>query len=599
MGLTVNNALVAIAIGAGAPVNQANGGTIASAPGATVTFSLQSTALVQRWEISIVCDDPNLSGQTLTWNAGQANQLQMPTPAAPYVLTYQSLVSDGASSTAFVSGKVTSNSTFGNIVGSAQIDPNAHADELPGVFVLCPANSVGTPVATLPGNSVAFDETVSWTVHLQMKKQTGGPFRYITRMIVVSNASPGTITTPAGGTVDWDLTPNVQGSSDPALTTVTAAIVPVLNATLQVQVSNPLSFAVWARVAESSVTRSLLPGTGPTQVCLARSVASGPGAGGTVTRLTLSLPAIGITAVTIAGSTASNLTAVVGQPNQLDVTTGPFFGNPGTPGMIIVSNANGPGTDSSGGFTYTTSLGDTFTFLGGAAANVHSFKMANVTQSSGNVTGWTDENGSSPVTVALVGTPTYNASSANWTPAQPSVSLDGSSMGFKVAAAPIASGQGIFAWMVIRWTGTVVASSTAMTYGSVEGACFGIDNTQDSASVVFLNLNSTRGLSGDNTNIHNAIEGVWVLMQDSSIGSGAVSKLALNNTVLLTQTGTGTPNPANAPFTIGFNNATTPANFSKIEIVEWGFMPLPSSTPPSATALSNVRAFWQRTYGTP
>jgi hypothetical protein len=108
MSLTSTNALVSIAVAGGVAVPQAPNAVLAAAAGNTLTFSLQSTALVQRWEVNIASDFPTLNGQNLTWVAGMGNQLFLPTPTAPYSLTYQSLVSDGSSSTAFVSGKVTS-----------------------------------------------------------------------------------------------------------------------------------------------------------------------------------------------------------------------------------------------------------------------------------------------------------------------------------------------------------------------------------------------------------------------------------------------------------------------------------------------------------
>lgn len=108
MSLVASNALVAIAVGGGSPANQPANGSLTASAGATLVFSLQATSLVQRWEISLQCDDATLNGQRFVWQAGQQNAITIPTPSAPYAMTYTSLVSDGASSTATVSGKVNS-----------------------------------------------------------------------------------------------------------------------------------------------------------------------------------------------------------------------------------------------------------------------------------------------------------------------------------------------------------------------------------------------------------------------------------------------------------------------------------------------------------
>jgi hypothetical protein len=111
MGLTQTNALVSIAVGTGSSSPQAPNATLTALAGATLTFSLQSITLIQAWVITIQCDDSFLNGRVLQWNPGQANQLVLPTPAAAYVLSYQSLVSDGAGSTASVVGGVISAGT--------------------------------------------------------------------------------------------------------------------------------------------------------------------------------------------------------------------------------------------------------------------------------------------------------------------------------------------------------------------------------------------------------------------------------------------------------------------------------------------------------
>jgi len=84
MSLTQQNALVAIAVGSGGFVPQAANATMTAAAGAVLRFELQSTAQVQAWVVTISSDDATTNGKVLQWNAGQANVLTLPTPAAPY-----------------------------------------------------------------------------------------------------------------------------------------------------------------------------------------------------------------------------------------------------------------------------------------------------------------------------------------------------------------------------------------------------------------------------------------------------------------------------------------------------------------------------------
>jgi len=105
MSLTSTNALVSISVN-GVPTPLAYGGTFNTTAGQTLTFSLQSTSLVQRWELALQSDDQTLNGQRFAWSAGQANQIAVTCPIAPFTLKFTSLVSDGASSTASAPGTV-------------------------------------------------------------------------------------------------------------------------------------------------------------------------------------------------------------------------------------------------------------------------------------------------------------------------------------------------------------------------------------------------------------------------------------------------------------------------------------------------------------
>lgn len=121
MSLTSTNALVAIAIGGGASTPQAKGATLSCTSGLPLTFSLQSTALVQTWELAIQSDDATLNGKTFTWNRGQQNALTVPTPTAPFSASYQSLVSDGNSSTASLQGFIAGSNASGGGGGGGSV----------------------------------------------------------------------------------------------------------------------------------------------------------------------------------------------------------------------------------------------------------------------------------------------------------------------------------------------------------------------------------------------------------------------------------------------------------------------------------------------
>lgn len=423
------------------------------------------------------------------------------------------------------------NSAPGAVVGFAQIDPNTAAAELPQKYVLCPVGV--TTIATLPGNSIAFEEVVTWAILAQFKKQTGGPFGYLGRMITVSNASPGNITTPNGGTSDWDITANVLGALGSAISGTSVAIVPA-GSTLVVQVTT--SVAVYARVAQSSVTRALLPGTGPTMNVLARTVTSGPGAGGTVTRITFDRAFSELASITLDGVSAT-FAAVVGQPMQGDVTSGAFFGVPGN-GAIIATNVNGPGSDATGGFTYTSTLANPSTILGSTHL-VAQYENTGIT-GSGTATGWTDV---APLGLAqnltAHASPPINSGDSTITPAGTTASVNGSTQYFDKTGFSLGSGgTGIFIMLVSEQTangGWPAAYNSAfldvLTFGDHTAGHFSMTNADSGGAAVTETGSSTI----------NALSCAWGYA-DSASGAGNRVQVATGTNA--PQTGTGTTSDA-------------------------------------------------------
>jgi hypothetical protein len=110
MALTTTNAQISIQDGPLAPVNLTSATSIGQfTPGALVTFALQSTAGVGRYEMTLICPRyPGLHQNTFVWNPGQVNAWQVQMPANTDVNVAQTLsgillnvtVSDGVSSIA-------------------------------------------------------------------------------------------------------------------------------------------------------------------------------------------------------------------------------------------------------------------------------------------------------------------------------------------------------------------------------------------------------------------------------------------------------------------------------------------------------------------
>ncbi len=210
MGLTSNNALVSIAIGGGAAAPQASGATLAATSGIALTFSLQSTALVQTWELSIQSDDATLNGKTFTWNRGQQNALTVPTPTAPFSASYQSLVSDGNSSTASLRGFIVGSNASGGGGGGSVLTQNFTQPASLGASAVAVMAS-GTPFTS--GSAVSLADGSRYVippggvtgnlVTLTLTSAVtsfGGPIPSGTVALVASTSAPLGATAPGVGT---------------------------------------------------------------------------------------------------------------------------------------------------------------------------------------------------------------------------------------------------------------------------------------------------------------------------------------------------------------------------------------------------------------
>jgi hypothetical protein len=153
MSLTATNALVSVQDGAGIAVNVASGGVATVTPGAQVTFALQSTAGVQRWNMQFICPAyPSLHLRTFEWTQGNANLIQVPIPAESIGTTdaargvqFVSSVTDGVNSIASVFG-------FVQTLGSIQTEAIANVRMATPVAIAAYTNVSG--VLTANGNGI-------------------------------------------------------------------------------------------------------------------------------------------------------------------------------------------------------------------------------------------------------------------------------------------------------------------------------------------------------------------------------------------------------------------------------------------------------------
>lgn len=165
MALSSTAALVAVQDGAGAVVNQSAGAVAAVTPGALVTFSLQSTSGVARWEVAFNCPNfPALHQVVYTWFPGQANQIQVQLPPDSFVGSYISTVSDGQASVQFASGKL---ATKGNnavpVQHIARLATQAALSAYTNVSGVLTANANGA-LGTIDGVAPAVGDLVLLTL---------------------------------------------------------------------------------------------------------------------------------------------------------------------------------------------------------------------------------------------------------------------------------------------------------------------------------------------------------------------------------------------------------------------------------------------------
>lgn len=108
MSLNASNAIINVQDGQGSQQAVANGGNALVTPGSLLSFSLQSTSGVARWQLTLICPSyPALHLKTFDWFQGQANLLQVQLPAVNIAgtnplsgLQVVSVVTDGLQSIA-------------------------------------------------------------------------------------------------------------------------------------------------------------------------------------------------------------------------------------------------------------------------------------------------------------------------------------------------------------------------------------------------------------------------------------------------------------------------------------------------------------------
>lgn len=322
--------------------------------------------------------------------------------------------------------------------------------------------------------------------------------------------------------------------------------------------------------------------SGTAVTVVSASVTSGPGQGGTTTTLQVSPSTTGITGVTLDGITAS---FVVVDSTHLTATSGPLIGgSPGT-GAIVVTNGGGP---SVGGptWTYTDWPGAIF------GANSSNYLPNTIVQSSGVVSGWNDPTSGNNLTVGSVGggttetSPSYNASSAVWTPASPSVSFNGVANALSRAVFTVPASNNLFFWIVakVTSTGTVICE-----YGP--HATFILTLSGTAPAAYFDGRQATYGGS------ISAVPRIVTAYADGAGQTNGVSIVSVSNTSPVTATATETTAPANAQIVLG--GASSNAFFSAMEVVAFGVaFGLPTGGP-SGAQLSRLEAWAQSSFGVP
>jgi hypothetical protein len=467
----------------------------------------------------------------------------------------------------------------GAVLGVAQVGTNTSVREDARDWVAIAANTTVT-IYTLPAPAISLLETVSLSAYISITNQSGGHIGRFTRMIEVVN-NGGTITTPNGGTSDSDITPDVGNNLDPILSGATAQIA-ISGSTLIVRVTAPTSQAIFARLTVS-IDRGFLPGTGPTPIVTARSVSSGPGAGGTTTVLT-GTGFLGVTAVTLDGAAATFDTPTI--DTSLTVHSGAFFGVPGN-GPIIVTNANGPGTDTTGGWTYTSTLATPSTIFG---SNLKAWYRNDVIPNSGgHATGWTDQSGNGQNLTVGAGNPVYNSSSSNITPAGPSIQFNGTTDYLtNVSFSHGASGDPVFIWVVMRPTSTTgwVCIFSALSGGGLVGLTIGA-TTSGSPDVAGLGS----GIANWGTSIQNLTRAVFGYTDGAPTAGNGFSEVAVSNGTPATNTSsTTTTLSATGTLVVAGNSVLLGGEIFEIVIC---------NVKPTSGQLAAIESYGQTRYGVP
>lgn len=160
MGLTVTNALVSVGQNGGSLAPQSANATLNVAANTLLTFALTSFALIQAWDIVITdLDNPQLVYSGVI-NRGQQNQFQLQLGPASRRLAYVSTVSDGASSTAFVSGSVIATTATSGGGGATTLN----ADFASPAFGASAIASVVASVGAVVGNGANVGPTNSYII---------------------------------------------------------------------------------------------------------------------------------------------------------------------------------------------------------------------------------------------------------------------------------------------------------------------------------------------------------------------------------------------------------------------------------------------------
>lgn len=483
------------------------------------------------------------------------------------------------------------------VVGIAQVGANTFVGETPTDNILCPGGE-DTVVFTLPSPPIAVKERVLESIAFTfVDAATGTHAGWMVRGIFVINVG-GVIQTPTGTTSDFQLTPNLPDNIDPALGAVACTIqISADNTTLLGVVHPPPGIDLFANGMEISWGRTQFPGTGPRAVVESLTPSSGPGLGGVANNVTVrghnflgaeSITIAGVTATIVPGSIAPDGTSLIATP-------GVYSGFPFVfTGPVLIGNANGIGTDVSGGYTYTSSSVTSFSLSGGNTARCHVWYAKSASETGGNVTAWPDANTSNPAPMVIQGTPQLDATDAAFTPPQPSVVTPGDNVSFlDIDGLNLLATDSLFVWAVLNWTVNTNVTETVFDYSSGAqtfqmGSNFGIG-----VLFPFLNDNTARGPIGDSSvNRTGQSFYIWGFVQNGVVGAGGVLQISVNNETPIQGVGTG-------PTITAGGDAIKIGNEGNMRFTEIGLLPFVGSAQPSPSYLAAMHALMQANYGTP